>query len=244
MENLNINTENAQKIITLWLAFRANNKIRVRQPLRSITITEKLSDYYTEIIKEELNVKEVIVVDWNSLAKQVCKPNWRNIGPKFGANVKFIITEAKSWNFKLLKNWNVFIPHPNPLLRGEGKDQNGFELDEWDFELVFESWNSNLKIESWFWMVISMDDKITPELKLEWFARDLVRHIQEARKEANFNVEDRIEISISWAWEVLEKYSKYIENETLSKINNSISKANLEKDIEIEDLKINLKLKK
>ena len=227
---LNEDTSKVQKIITLWLAFRANNKIRVRQPLSSITITEKLDNYYTEIIKEELNVKKVIVVDWNSLAKQVCKPNWRNIGPKFGANVKFIMTEAKSWNFKILENWNAIVWE--------------FELEEWDFELVFETWNSNTKIESWFWMVISMNDKISPELKLEWYARDMVRHIQEARKEADFNVEDRIEISISWAWKILENYNKYIETETLSKIINTITNPNLEKDIEIEDLKINIKLKK
>lgn len=227
---LNEDTDKVQKIITLWLAFRANNKIRVRQPLQSITITEKLDNYYTEIIKEELNVKEVLVVDWNSLAKQVCKPNWRTIWPKFGANVKFIMSEAKAWNFETLENWNIKVWE--------------FELETWDFELVFETWNSNIKIESWFWMVISMDDEITPELKLEWFARDIVRHIQEARKEADFNVEDRIEISLSWVSEVLEKYGKYIETETLSKINNSITNPNLEKDIEIEDLKINLKLKK
>jgi len=60
---LNKDTDLVQKVITLGLAWRANQKIRVRQPLKSITITFEISDYYKEIIKEELNVKEVIVVE-------------------------------------------------------------------------------------------------------------------------------------------------------------------------------------
>jgi hypothetical protein len=60
---LNKNTDTVQKIINLGLSWRANQKIRVRQPLKSIKITENLDDYYIEIIKEELNVKEVFVVD-------------------------------------------------------------------------------------------------------------------------------------------------------------------------------------
>jgi isoleucyl-tRNA synthetase len=62
-EKLNSDTDKVQKIITLGLAWRANQKIRVRQPLKSITITDTLDDYNIEIIKEELNVKEVLVVD-------------------------------------------------------------------------------------------------------------------------------------------------------------------------------------
>jgi len=81
--DLNTDTDKVQKIITLGLAWRANNKIRVRQPLNSITVTEEINEYYKDIIKEELNVKEVLVVDGNTLAKQICKPNGRVIGPKF-----------------------------------------------------------------------------------------------------------------------------------------------------------------
>jgi isoleucyl-tRNA synthetase len=62
-EELNTATDKVQKIITLGLAWRANQKIRVRQPLKSITITETLDENNIEIIKEELNVKEVLVVD-------------------------------------------------------------------------------------------------------------------------------------------------------------------------------------
>lgn len=229
-EKLNNDTDKVQKIITLWLAWRANNKIRVRQPLKSITITEKLDNYYEEIVKEELNVKEVIVIDWNKLAKQICKPNGRNIWPKFGSNVKFIMSEAKSGNFEILENWNVKVWD--------------FILEEWDFELVFEAKDTWYLIEAGFWMVISMNNNISEELKQEGIARDIVRQIQEARKEANYNVDDRINISIIWVDKTIGMFKKYLESETLSTIKNNLLNPDLEKNIEIEWLKLNIKLKK
>lgn len=229
---LNETTDKVQKIINLWLAWRANQKIRVRQPLQSITITQSFEKYYNEIIKEELNVKEVLVVDGSSLAKRICKPNWRNIWPKFGKDVKFIMSEAKAGNFTELPNGNVKVWD--------------FELEIGDFELVYESSDANAKIESGFGMVITMDDKITEELKQEWFARDIVRHIQEARKECNYNVDDRIFIKIESTElaETIGNFANYIETETLSKIDNSINSPDLEKDISIEEIKIKLSLKK
>lgn len=229
-EKLNADTGKVQKVITLWLAWRANQKIRVRQPLQSITITEELDNYYKEIIKEELNVKEVLIVDWNTLAKQICKPNGRTIWPKFGWDVKFIMSEAKSGNFEILENWSIKVWD--------------FILEDWDFELVFESWEDWLLIETWFWMVIAMDNNISEELKIEWIARDIVRHIQEARKEADYQVDDRITISISWATEVLSIFKDMIEKETLSNIIEEINTPDIEKELDIEWLDIILKLKK
>jgi len=249
-EELNNDTDKIQKIITLGLAWRANNKLRVRQPLKSITITDTLDSYYTEIIKEELNVKEVLVVDGNSLAKQVCKPNGRAIWPKFWKDVKFIMTEAKSGNFEILENGSVRIKGqtqgtaPTENGRGESCVHPEFILEEWDFELVFEAWETWALIEAGFWMVIAMDSKITEELKLEWYARDLVRQIQEARKEADYQVDDRIQVSLSSADEILTKFKDYIQNETLSSIVEKIESGDIDKVVEIWDLKINLKLKK
>lgn len=229
-EKLNKDTDLVQKIITLWLSWRANNKIRVRQPLQSITITQELEEFYYEIIKEELNVKEVLVVDWNLIARRICKPIWRQIWPKFWTDVKFIINEAKAWNFTELENENIKVWE--------------FELQVWEFEMEYVCDSSETTIESWFWMVIAMDPEITEELKLEWYARDIVRHIQEARKEANYEVDDRIEVSINCANEAVSKFKEYIENETLSTIKGEISNPDLSKDLDIEDLKIQINLKR
>ena len=142
------------------------------------------------------------------------------------------MSEAKAGNFTELPNGNVKVWD--------------FELEVGDFELVYESSDANAKIESGFGMVITMDDKITEELKQEWFARDIVRHIQEARKECNYNVDDRIFIKIesNELAETIANFANYIETETLSKIDNSINSPDLEKDISIEEIKIKLSLKK
>ena len=82
-------------------------------------------------------------------------------------------------------------------------------------------------------MVISMNLEITPKLELEGYARDIVRHIQEARKEAGYEVDDRISINIQT--EKLEAIlaSYDIEKETLSTLDTSLVSGDIEKEIEL-----------
>lgn len=232
--DLNTDMDVTQKVINLGLSWRASNKIRVRQPLPSITIGEKLSTYYTDIIKEELNIKAVHIIDASQIAKKICKPNGRTIGPKFASNVKFIISEAKAGNFTELDDGKVQV--------GE------FVLDPEDFEIAFETTDGQANIESGFGMVIAMDGTISEELKLEWYARDIIRQIQEARKEADYNVDDRIEISINSQNEDLQRsvntFKEYITYETLSTLIENISSPDLEKEIDLEEVQFTLKLKK
>lgn len=234
-DTLNFEMELTQKIVNLGLAFRANRKLRVRQPLSSITIWEKLDTYYLEIIKEELNVKEVIVLDDASqIAKKIAKPNAKLLGPKYGKDVQTIIMQAKAGNFTELENWDIKVWEFLVLVN--------------EYEIAYEKADDNLDIEAGFGMAIAMDSVVSEELKLEWFARDIVRQVQESRKEAWFEVNDRIEISITSSDSILDnvinKFANYIETETLSSIVTNLENANLSKEIEIEELKFELKLKK
>jgi isoleucyl-tRNA synthetase len=88
-----------EKIVSLGLALRSRKNIRVRQPLREIQISNNLNSYYQNIIRDELNVKFVSFRDPESMAKKICKPDARKIGPKYGKDVQKIITEAKNGNF-------------------------------------------------------------------------------------------------------------------------------------------------
>ncbi len=88
-----------EKIVSLGLALRSRKNIRVRQPLESITITQELTPYYQSIICDELNIKSVRFENPERLAKKICKPDARKIGPKYGKDVQKIITEAKNGNF-------------------------------------------------------------------------------------------------------------------------------------------------
>ncbi len=227
---LNESMDLCQKIINLGLSLRTAQKMRVRQPLQSVSTGIDFSDYYKDIIKEELNVKEVLTVDSSSIASKICKPNGRLIGPKFGKDVKFIIQQAKAGNFteideNTVKVWDFTL-----------------EWDEFEMAYITE-WESD-NIESGFGMVISMDLELTEELKLEWHARDLVRHIQEARKEAGYQVDDRISINI-----IVENFeaisaSYDIASETLSTLDTSLTAWDIEKEIELWDTKAKIILKK
>ncbi len=233
IESINTQFDKTAQLINLWLAWRQRNGLRVRQPLLSATIWEHLDEYYIDIIKEELNVKEVIVLENSeSIAKKICKPNGKLIGPKFWKDVQKIISEAKAWNFKEL--W-------------EGKIDVSWFILEWDeYEIAFEKSDESLDIEAGFGMVIALDKTLTPELIQEWIARDLVRHIQEGRKEADFQVDDRIEIEISGEniEDIIKEFKKYIEEETLSTIYPSLENEILKKEVELESWIVTIKLRK
>lgn len=97
IHSINDQFDSAAKLVNLGLAWRGKKNLRVRQPLLSATIGEKLEPYFIEIIKEELNVKEVKVLSSSdAIAKKICKPNGKLIGPKFGKDVQAVIKEAKA----------------------------------------------------------------------------------------------------------------------------------------------------
>lgn len=237
LDNLNSSFDKTAKLVNLWLAFRSRNKLRVRQPLASATIWENLDNYYLEVIKEELNVKEIIILeDSSKIAKKVCRPNAKLIGPKFGKDVQKVIVEAKNGNFEELEGGKIKVWE--------------FTLESGEYEIAYEKLDETMDIEAGFGMVIAMDAKLTPELIAEWYARDLVRHIQESRKEADFEVDDRIQIQliinneqliIKW---VIDNFKKYIEQETLSTIVDVLDNPSYEKEIELEEYKIKVALKK
>lgn len=232
-KNTNAQFDKTAKLVNLGLAWRQRNNLRVRQPLKSATIGEKLDAYYQEILKEELNVKEIITLDNpDKIAKKICKPNARIIGPKFGKDVKFIMSEAKSGNFEEKENGKIKVWD--------------FILENWEYEIAFEAGETDFDIEAGFGMVIALDKNLTPELIEEGLTRDIVRHIQEARKEANFEVDDRIKLSLSGEWleNIIKNFWDYIEKETLSTLVETIDNPDMEKEIEVEGKKIKLGVKK
>lgn len=229
-EQLNADMDLCQKVINLGLSLRTAQKIRVRQPLQSLSLGENISDYYKDIIKEELNIKEVLEVESSSIASKICKPNGRLIGPKFGKEVKNIISQAKSGNFEeidenTVKVWEFIL--------------------EWDeFEIAYVTDGEQTNIESGFGMVISMNLELSQELVIEWYARDIVRHIQEARKEAWYQVDDRITINIITPEleAILASYN--IASETLSTLDTSLTSWDIEKEIQLWETTAKIILKK
>lgn len=232
--NLSEDMQKVQKIISLGLSLRAKNNIRVRQPLSTLSIWEKLDDYYIQIIKEELNVKEVeILDDMSKIATKICKPNAKLLWPKYGKSVQDIIKNAKEGNFKQIDGWKVNVID--------------FVLEPDEYEIVYEKKEWWPDVEWDVWIVVGLDLNITEELKNEWYARDIIRYIQEARKEADYNVDDRIQVEINFDndnFGIVEKFGDYIQQETLSYIVESLENPDIIKSFEVDELKWEAKLKK
>lgn len=179
-----------KQFVTLGLALRGRKKLRVRQPLQSLTIGSTLNEYYVDILKEELNVKEVIMgADMSQVARKICRPNAKLIGPRFGKQVQEIIVAAKAGNFTELPDGRVQV--------GEAL------LEAGEFELVYEPLSEDMDVEGGGGQVILMDTHITDSLRREGMARDIVRAIQDLRKEAGYEVSDHISVSVVGGEEIL-----------------------------------------
>lgn len=199
----------AKTIVSLGLASRAKSKIKVRQPLSKVQVA--LADQYDksllkdqmEIIKEELNVKEIEVIENPSdLATVIAKPNAKLLGPKYGKEVQTIIQTAKEGKFERLDNGNIKVLD--------------YELTPEEMEIAYLS-KEGADIETEAGILVALDTKVTPELEMEGKARDLVRQIQELRKAADYKVDDRITVALIGAdKELLKKFGDYIKAETLA----------------------------
>jgi isoleucyl-tRNA synthetase len=210
----------AKTIVSLGLAARAKAKIKVRQPLSRIQIAlgdqfdATLLDDQMEIIKEELNVKAVeLIKDPKELATVIAKPNAKLLGPKYGKDVQKIIVEAKSGKFQRLANGNIKL--------------TDFELTPDEMEIGYLG-KEGFDVETEAGILVALDTKITPELEQEGIARDIVRQIQELRKAADYNVNDRIKVAlINVKSDLLKNFGDYIKSETLA--------ISIENDLEEED---------
>lgn len=220
--NLNRDMEIAEHIVSLGLALRSRKNIRVRQPLQSVTITRELDEYYQAIIRDELNVKEVRFENPEKLAKKICKPDARKIGPKYGKDVQKVIMEAKNGNF---------IEKDNGII-----DVGGFILESWEYTMEYIPLEGIGDVEGGYGMVIALDTTITSELELEGYARDIIRAIQDMRKEADYQVTDRISLHIygDLHTEILAQFGNMITSETLSTLAPLMVNPDVEKRIELD----------
>lgn len=247
--------EICEHIVSLGLTLRSRKNIRVRQPLASITITRELSSYYQTIIRDELNVKEVKFEDPEKLAKKICKPDARKIGPKYGKDVQYIIGQAKAGNFVEGEKGNIFIRHPELVSGSSGKNNKDSEINSewqsyilelWEYTIEYLPLEWTLDVEGGYGMVVGLDTTITESLKLEWYARDIIRLIQDMRKEADYAVIDRIQLSIAGEGSqlIVEQFGDMISSETLS-VFADITSPDIEKNESLdENISLVIRIKK
>jgi isoleucyl-tRNA synthetase len=222
-QNFAINTELeqeidlAQRITSMVLSLRKKEKIRVRQPLKRIlipTLPEPLTTYVTriaELVKSEVNVKELTWLDARTLVKQI-KPNFKTIGPKYGQQMKGIAAWVNALSSEEIQAFE----------RNEGAS---FMIDGAQIHLVLSDVEISTKdVPGWVVasegiLSVALDVEITPELKAEGIAREVVNRIQNARKEGGFEVTDKIRVQYRGSEEVqlgISTHLNYIGEEVLA----------------------------
>jgi isoleucyl-tRNA synthetase len=184
----------AQRLVGLGHKLRDDANVRVRQPLAEVRFTSSdpsqsvAIEHLAEVVKEELNVKSLVRAEnLDGLATYSYKPNLKTLGPKYGKLLGAIGKALATAEAALLA----------PLRRGENVS---LQIAGTDVILMPEDvlvatehtvgWVTAAEGS----LQIALSTDLSPELIREGMARDFVRHVQQLRKDADLQIEDRIRI--------------------------------------------------
>ena len=194
------------EIVVLGRACRNTANIKNRQPIGTMYVKaeKKMSEFYTDIIADELNVKEVkFADDVESFISYSFKPQLRTVGPKYGKLLGGIRQALTDINGTAAMN----------ELRSNGVlklDINGNDVELTEEDLLIETAQTEGYVsESDGETSVVLDTNLTPELIEEGFVREIISKIQTMRKEAGFEVMDKIMISYQADDKVAAIFDKY-----------------------------------
>jgi isoleucyl-tRNA synthetase len=208
-----------RQAVTMGRAIRSLHNLKIRQPLKALHLVTKdkkekavLSEMQ-DIIKEELNVKVVVFREnEEELVEFNAKPNYRVLGKTLGKDMKQAAQRIEELPTKEIQS----------LLAGEkisihiGSRKIDLTADE---IIVQRNEKQNLKVLNQDSLTVALDPELTAELLEEGIVRDMVRGVQNLRKEMGFNVTDRITLKLHGTDSVLkavEHFQDHLTAETLA----------------------------
>ena len=229
-------------LISIGRNVREESKIKVRQPISEILLDkkkEKVIGELTSLIKEELNVKEVIYTDdLSTYMNFMVKPNFKEVGKIFGKNIK-------EFSDKLLELSNEDI---NKL---ENNESIKMSIDNTTYDITKDMVDIRISSKEGFKaMVVGnnfviLNTVITKELENEGRARETISKVQQLRKTMNFDITDRINMYIDATSEYKENIKDYldmIKDETLTI--DVYDKDGIEDKVNINDYEVGFVLEK
>jgi isoleucyl-tRNA synthetase len=191
------------------LSLRKARGMRVRLPLRRLTVAAPLASTlvpFTELIKDEVNVKDVVLTDdLTGYCEQVLTVVPRELGPRVGAAVQSVIRAVKAGEWSLTDG--VVSAAGVPLQEGE-----------YELRMVAADAEHSAPLPGGEGVVV-LDTEVTPELAAEGLARDVVRVVQSARRSAGLDVADRISVLVEASPAVaaaVETHRDFVAAETLA----------------------------
>jgi len=210
----------ARRISSMVLKIRNQIHMNVRQPLSKIIlpISDKEEQVVVESIKDiildEINVKDIkFVEDDSGIVEKTAKPNFRILGKKLGSKMKTVAPKVKQLDTDEITEFE----RTGELVLDLG-DEGEVRLNSGEIEINrtgLEGWS----VESDGELTVALDTEVTKELESEGIAREFVNRVQNMRKDADFDVVDRIVIGFSSSDRVenaITSMKEYIKNETLS----------------------------
>ena len=192
-----------QTVVELGRRLRADNDLKVRQPLSALRLAGADVAGLEDLIEDELNVKAVqFVADETELCDVSFKANFKTLGKKCGPKMKVVAAAIAA-----MKSFTG------------SATVEGVELSSEDV-LVTRTPKAGLVVASEGEVVVGLETALSPELVAEGIAREFVSHVQAMRKEADFEVTQRIAVTVETDAEAkaaLEVHLDYVKNETLAR---------------------------
>ncbi len=208
-----------RKAVSLGRALRTMHNIKIRQPLKAIHLVTRNREERSallemeDIIKEELNVKGVILREnEEELVEYRAKPNYRILGKKLGKSMKLAASKIESLDSRTIQS----------LLDGStlsiDLDGKSFDLDREGINVIRIE-KKNLKVLNEGSLTVALDAELSEELIEEGIIRDMVRSVQNLRKDLGLNVTDRIELYLYGSDKLkraVENFQDHLKGETLA----------------------------
>ncbi|MBQ6187157.1 MAG: isoleucine--tRNA ligase [Prevotella sp.] len=243
-KNLEQRMEMAQKITSMTLALRRKVNIKVRQPLHQIMIpavSDEQRNYIeavADLIKSEVNVKELNFVESSGMLVKKVKCNFRTMGKKFGKLMKSIASQMSELTQEQIEQ---FENDGTINLNVEGEHVS---VDVADVEIISED------IPGWLvsndgQLTVALEVELTDELVKEGMARELINRIQNIRKESGLEITDRIDVVVSPnenTDKAINEYIDYIKTQVLA--DDIVIAENGGQEVDFDDFKLNINIKK
>ena len=211
----------AQTLTSMVLSLRRKVNIKVRQPLAQMMVPvvddrqRRAIESVRELVLNEVNVKALNIVESDNaiLVKRV-KLDFKKLGPKFGKQMKAVAAAIAA-----LSQADINVLERNGSLDVTLADGATASIDATDVEIFSED------IPGWLVanegnLTVALDVTVTPELRSEGIARDIINRIQNIRKERDYAITDRIKLAFDSGnaeiAPVLDKFGAYIANQVLA----------------------------